>query len=119
MQRTGSKQLSTDLIDNRKLRMVKAAIKTQDSIPLQKLVDATSKEFHAKDREALYYNQSFAMTYYIMKVLKPKTALQFMVTLRKTKDVEKANRKIFGPERKRLPRIEQHWKSYMLKLEIK
>ena len=72
-----------------------------------------------KDRENLYYTQSFAMAYYIMKVLKPKTALQFMVTLRKTKDVEAANKRLFGKERKNLPRMEKHWENYILKVEIK
>ena len=119
MQRNkGNKQLNADNIDNRKLRMVKEAIETRDSIPLAKLVDATHKEFHAKDRESLYYTQSFALIYYVMKVLKPAAAVKFMHTLRKSKDVEKANARLFGTGRKKLPRIQKHWKSYILKVKI-
>lgn len=115
----GSKALTTDLIDNRRLRMVREAVQTRDAIPLEKLIDASYKEFHAKDREGLYYTQSFAMAYYIMKVLKPKTALKYMLVLKKTQDVEKANAKIFGKNRKRLAKVEKHFKNYILTVFIK
>ena len=91
----------------------------RDSIPLAQLIDASYKEFHSKDREGLYYTQSFAMAYYIMEVLKPKTALKYMVVLKKTQDVEQANAKLFGKERKRLAKIENHFKNYILTVHIR
>ena len=99
--------------------MLSDAVQTRDSIPLAQLIDASHKEFHGKDRESLYYTQSFAIAYYIMQVMKPKAALKYMVVLKKTQDVEKANAKLFGKERKGLPKVEKHWKNYMLTVEIK
>ena len=115
----GSKALTTDLIDNRRLRMVREAVKTRDSIPLAQLIDASYKEFHSKDREDLYYTQSFAMAYYIMEKLNPKMALKYMVVLKKTQDVEQANAKLFGKERKRLAKMEKHFKKYILTVHIR
>ncbi len=119
MERTkGNKQLSLELINNRSLRMIKDAVGTRTAIPLAELVDARYEQFHAKERETLFYTQSFAVIYYFMKVAKPASVMQYMATLKKTGDVEKANEKLFGKERKNLERVETMWKKYMLDFEI-
>jgi hypothetical protein len=98
--------------------MIKDAVGTRTAIALGELIDATAEVFHAKERESLFYTQSFSVIYYFMKVAKPTSVLQYMSTLKKTGDVEKANEKLFGKARKNLERVEGLWKKYMLECEI-
>jgi hypothetical protein len=114
----GKKALNPKKIKHRNLRMVKDAVFTRSAIPLEKLVDAGYKEFHDKETEQLHYNQSFAVIYFFMKVMGGKKPLAYARTLRKTQNIEKANAKLFGAERKKLTKIERAWKKYMAKVAI-
>jgi len=109
-------------IKMRKLRMVKSAVFTRSSIPLEKLIDADYKQFHDKDNEQLHYNQSFALVYFFMEKSSFRAPLAFAKALRQTKDdakaVEVANAKLFGKQRKNLKKVEAMWKSYMSQVKI-
>jgi hypothetical protein len=113
----GTKKLSPKLIDKRKLRMIKDAIFTRTTIALETLVDASHEEFHDKDREQLFYTQSFSVIYFLMQA-NPRAVIGYMQELRDKKDVEAANAKIFGPQRKNLKRIEKTWKEYTARLDL-
>ena len=88
-------------------------------IPLEKLIDATHEQFDEKDKEDLYYHQSFSVMYFFMQNTKGKAALKFAETLRETKDVKAADATLFGKDRKNLKKMENLWKGYTLKLEVK
>ena len=113
-----TKKLDYKLIDNRKIGRLKEAIFTRSALPLQKLVDATHAEFHEKEKEELYYSQSFAFMYFLMQGLGGKQVLDFAKELKKSKDVSLADDKIFGKKRKSLAAIEKKWKEYVLGLKL-
>jgi hypothetical protein len=113
-----TKKLDYKLIDNRKIGRLKEAIFTRSALPLQKLVDATHAEFHEKEKEELYYSQSFAFMYFLMQGLGGKQVLEFAKELKKSKDVSLADDKIFGKKRKSLGAIEKKWKEYVLGLKL-
>lgn len=113
-----TKKLDYKLIDNRKLGMVQRALQTRSALPLEKLVDAGYEEFHDKEKESLHYNQSLAFIYYLMQGKGGKPAFQFADELKKTKDVDKANEKLFGKERKGLKQAETQWKAYTLQVQL-
>lgn len=112
------KTLNPDKIRKRKIRMVKDAIRTRSQIPLQKLIDATYEEFHDKEKEELYYHQSFAVMYFFMQKTRGKAAVDFARKLKESKDVEEANATLFGKDRNRLKRMEKLWLSYTLKVDV-
>ena len=113
-----SKKLDPKLIDNRKLRMVRDAVFTRSAIPLEQLVDATPEQFHDKEKEDLYYNQSFAVVYFLMQAMGGKPVFQYATELKKTKDVAAATDKIFGKGRRNLKTIEKKWKEYVATVKI-
>jgi hypothetical protein len=114
----GTKKLNPRLIEKRKFRMVKDAFLTRAEIPLEKLIDASYEEFHAKDKESLYYTQSFAMIYFLIQTAGGKAVAGYMQELKKTKDVEAANAKLFGPARKNLKKVEKAFKDYTLAMKL-
>jgi hypothetical protein len=114
-----SEKLSALHINRRKLRMVKDAAMTRQTIALEQLIDAGYDEFHDKEKEGLYYHQSFAVIDYFMLTTRGKAVRNYMKELKKTKDVEAANAKLFGKERKNLSKVEKKWKSYILKIDIR
>ena len=116
--RRKDQRLDPQQIDFRKARMVKDAIFTRAHIPLATLVDATYEQFHDKDKEALYYHQSFSVVYFLMKASGGRLPVKFMDTLRDTKDLEAANAVLFGKERKNLEKIEAQWKTFLAGLKI-
>ena len=120
MQRDANKlkTLNSSKIDKRKIRMVKDAIRTRSQIPLKKLVDATHEQFHDKEKESLYYHQSFSVMYFFMHNTKGKAAVKFAKELRDSKSVEAANVTLFGKGRKRLKKMESLFKSFTLKLDL-
>ena len=113
------KPLNPKKIKRGSMRMVKDAVKTRRSIPLEKLLDVTHEEFHDKDNEALYYSQSFALVFWLMERTKGRMALTFMKELKKKKDPEAGNAKFFGKKRKGLKKMEAQWKAYMRKVDTK
>lgn len=113
---TRAKKLNPDKIDSRKIRMVQDALRTRTHIPIPELVDATHEDFHKKDRESLFYHSSFSLAYCLMELTHGKAAYDFATELKKTKDIEAANTKLFGRERKNLPKIETYWTQFTLKL---
>jgi hypothetical protein len=114
----GTKKLSPKLIDKRKLRMVKDAIATRSDIPLEKLIDADHQQFHDKDKEGLYYTQSFAVIYFLMQSNAGKQVTSFMKELKAGNGIEAANAKIFGADRKNLKKIEKAFKEYTAGLSL-
>lgn len=112
------KTLNPNKIRKRKIRMVKDAIRTRSQIALEKLVDATHDEFHDKEKEDLYYHQSFAVMYFFMQKTRGKAAVDFARELKESKSVEAANATLFGKDRKRLKRMEKLWLSYTLRLDV-
>jgi len=114
----GTKKLNPRLIDKRKLRMVKDALATRTEIPLEKLIDANHQEFHEKDKEGLYYTQSFAVIYFLMQSNAGKPVTSFMKELKGGNGVDAANSKLFGPDRKNLKKVERQFKEYTAKLPL-
>lgn len=113
-----SKRLDYRKIDNRRMIRLKEALFTRSALPLEKLISATADEFHEKDKEELYYSQSFAFVYFLMQAMGGKPVFQYAQELKKTKDPKGAEAKIFGKDRKNLKKIEQTWKQYVLGLKI-
>jgi hypothetical protein len=115
------KKLDHKLIDNRQLRMIQQKIITRTALPLAKLIAAGHEEFHPADdkqKEGLYYTQSFSMIYFLMQGMGGKPAFQFAEELKKTKSVDAANEKIFGKELKNLKSVEGKWKQYIAGVQI-
>ena len=103
--RGAKKKLDHKLIDNRQLRMIQQKIITRTAIPLSQLVAAGHEEFHPADdkqKEGLYYTQSFSIIYFFMQGMGGKPVFQFAEELKKTKSVDAANEKVFGKELKNL-----------------
>lgn len=113
-----TKKLDFELIDNRRMRRIQEAIMTRSALPLAKLIDATPKQFHEKDKEELHYSQSFGVVYFLMQGMGGKPVHAYANELRETKDVAKAEEKIFGKDRRNLPKVEAAWKSYVAQLKI-
>lgn len=122
MQRERNKRnpkLDPEQVNIRRIRMVKSAIFSRTAIPFTTLIDATHEDFHDKDKETLYYNQSFAVIYFLMKASGGKLPARYMLEMKKTKgDVEAANAKLFGRKRRNLESLERKWKGFIAKLEI-
>ena len=120
MQRDDNKlrTLNPRKIEKRKIRMVKDAIRTRSQIPLGKLVDATYEQFHEKDKEELYYHESFSVMYFFMHNTKGKAAVRFARKLRDSKDVKAANATLFGTDHRKLKKMERLWTSFTLKLDL-
>ena len=114
----GATKLMTVALKNgilkRRLRMVKARIRTRTAIPLAELVDADHDAFHEKERESLHYAQSFSVIYFFMRATRGKAIIDYMTTLRDTKDPEAANAKLFGKGRKKLRSVEKKWMQFTL-----
>jgi len=115
---TRQKKLNSKKIRVSKIRMVQAKIRTRQALPVDKLIDATYEEFHDREKEDLYYHQSFALVYYFMQTTKGKGPKAFMKELQKTKDAEKALEKLVGKKRKGLKKIAAHFKSFTQKVVI-
>lgn len=111
-EKTRAKKLDPQLVDNRKMRMVRNAVVTRTHIPLAELVDATHEEFHDPEKESLHYTQSFAVAYFLMQKSQ-RSVFNFMKELKKTKDLEAAYAKIFGKARKGLKKFEALWKQFV------
>ena len=112
--RTG--KLDPKLINKRKLRMVKDAIRTRQHIPIEKLVDSTYAQFHEKETEGLHYASSFALIYFFMQGKGGKVMLAYGKELKKAGDTEAALEKLFGKKRKKLAKYEKAFKRSMLAL---
>ncbi len=112
-----AKTLNPKKINKRKLRMVKDAIRTRSEIELATLVDATHEQFHEKEKEALYYHQSFAVMFYFMETTRGRAAVKYANALRDKKDVEAANAIFFGKDRKNLKRVAVAWKKFTLNVD--
>jgi hypothetical protein len=115
---TRQKKLNPKKIKVSKIRMVQAKLRTRQGIPVEKLIDATYEEFHDREKEDLYYHQSFALVYYFMQTTKGKGPRAFMKELQKTKDPEKALEKLVGKKRKGIKKIEAHFKIFTKKVVI-
>jgi hypothetical protein len=113
-----TKKLDYRLIDNRKLGMVQRALQTRSALALQSLVNASHEEFHDKKKESLHYTQSLAFIYFLMQAKGGKPVFQFAEELKKTKDIDLANEKLFGKERKNLKSMESQWKTYTLQVKL-
>jgi len=98
--------------------MVKDALATKQEIPLEKLVDADHEQFHDKDKESLYYTQSFAVIYFLMQSNGGKLVTSFMKELKSGNGIDAANSKLFGADRKNLKKVEKQFKEYTAKLSL-
>jgi hypothetical protein len=98
--------------------MVQRALQTRSALALQSLVNASHEEFHDKKKESLHYTQSLAFIYFLMQAKGGKPVFQFAEELKKTKDIDLANEKLFGKERKNLKSMESQWKTYTLQVKL-
>ncbi len=116
-----TKKVDARNIDNRRIGMVKRAIFTRSAIPMAELIAATNELFHKKDRESLFYAQSFAVIYYMMQGPgKGRSVFTFARELKKSKNVAKAYEKCFGTKKqeKAVKSLEKRWTVYTAKLQI-
>jgi hypothetical protein len=113
-----TRKLDAKLIDKRKMRMVQDKIRTRTVLPLEKLIGATHEDFHDKDRETQYYNQSFAVVYYLMQSSGGKLVHDYIQELKGKRGIQAANEKLFGKDLKKLKQFEASWKAYISKLQV-
>jgi len=118
-EKSRAKKLDATKIHTGKIRMVQGKIRTRQSVPLAKLIDADHETFHERDEEDLYYHQSFALVYYFMETTKGRGPKSFVHELQKSKDPEAALEKLIGKDRKNLDKLEAHWKAFTAKVEIR
>lgn len=115
----GTKKPDVRLIDNRKIGQVQRALMTRSAIPFKQLIDATHKEFHDKEREALHYAQSFSVVYFLMQGSGMRTKLfRFARSLKQTKDLDQAYEVLFGKDWRNLAAVERSWKAFTARLKL-